>query len=93
MKKIRLNFFVDFSMFLCMVCLAISGIIQKYVLPPARGTRRGLGPEEWMGWTRHDWDDVHFWIAVVAVTLLFVHIILHWRWIVCRFKDLFRKTI
>jgi len=91
MKKIWINFSIDLSMFLCMSFLAVSGIIQKYVLPPARGTRRGLGPEEWGGWTRHDWGEVHFWVAAALVILLTVHIILHWSWIVCRFENLFRK--
>jgi hypothetical protein len=89
MKKVYLNFIIDFSMFLSISGLALTGIIQKWVLPPARGMRRGMGPEILMGWTRHDWGDLHFWAAVAMVTLLSVHIILHWNWIVCRFRELF----
>jgi len=89
MKKTWLNFTVDLSMFLCLSFLALSGTIQRWALPPARGMRRGLGPETLMGWTRHDWGDLHFWVAGFLVTLLAIHIILHWSWIVCRFRELF----
>ena len=88
MKKIWLNFWIDLVMFFCMAFLATSGIIQKYALPPARGSRRGMGPEELLGWTRHDWGNMHFWVSIALVVLIVVHIILHWNWIVCRFKAL-----
>ena len=90
MKRIWINFWVDLGMFLCMLFLAVSGLVQKYVLPPARGSRRGLGPEELMGWTRHDWGDLHFYLSVAIVVLLIVHVVLHWTWIVCRIKALFK---
>jgi hypothetical protein len=89
MKRVYLNFIIDLSMFLSISGLALTGVIQKWVLPPARGTRRGLGPETLLGWTRHDWGDLHFWAAVILVILLVIHIILHWKWIVCRFRELF----
>ena len=91
MKKLWINFTVDLAMFICMAFLALSGLVQKYALPPARGSRRGIGPEEMWGWTRHDWGEVHFWVAITAVALLIIHVVLHWTWIKCRFKALAGK--
>ncbi len=89
MKKIWINFWVDAAMFVSMTGLFITGLIMKYSLPPLEGRRQGtgLGPETLLGWDRHDWGDFHFWLAVILVALLVFHIVLHWRWIVCRFKE------
>ncbi|MHC4739461.1 MAG: DUF4405 domain-containing protein [Planctomycetota bacterium] len=35
---------------------------------------------------RHDWGNIHFYLAVLFVTLMTVHIILHWAWIKNSFK-------
>jgi len=39
--------------------------------------------------TRHEWGAVHFYLAILFVALMVVHIILHWTWIKCYFKSLF----
>ncbi|MFO8056248.1 MAG: DUF4405 domain-containing protein [bacterium] len=89
MKKIWINFWVEAAMFVSMLALGVTGLIMKYALPPLRGQRQGtgLGPETLFGWDRHDWGDFHFWLAVILVALLVVHLILHWRWIVCRLRE------
>jgi hypothetical protein len=46
------------------------------------------GPRTFLGKTRHEWGDVHLWISVSLVCALVLHLMLHLRWIVCRFKDL-----
>lgn len=38
------------------------------------------------GWTRHEWGEVHYWIAWVLLIVLSVHLLLHWKWIVCTVK-------
>jgi len=48
----------------------------------------GFGPRTLMGMTRHEWGDVHFWISMSLVAMLLLHLVLHWRWIVCRVKAL-----
>ena len=34
------------------------------------------------GLTRHQWGDIHFWLSLGFLGILFVHIVLHWQWIV-----------
>lgn len=92
MKKIWINFWVDCVMFLSMSSMAVTGVIQRWVLPPSHGGRRGLGAETLLGYTRHQWGDLHFWLAVLLVAMLTIHIILHWNWIVCRLRALFGKS-
>ena len=36
----------------------------------------------WLGWDRHDWGDIHLYLAFALLGLLAVHLILHWSMIV-----------
>ena len=97
MKRTNLNFIVDF---LDLLGLACTGFIMKYFLPPGTGGRGrmllgGRGAEhfgeeikELWSMTRHEWGDIHFYLAVIFAVLMIVHIILHWSWIKAYFKTL-----
>ena len=34
------------------------------------------------GLTRHEWGDVHFYIAMALFATMSLHILLHWKWII-----------
>jgi hypothetical protein len=97
MKRITLNFIVDLISFIDLVCLAFTGFIIKFILPPGTGglgreISGGRGREEvkyFWSMTRHEWGDIHFYLAVGFVALMVVHIILHWGWIKRYFKSMF----
>jgi hypothetical protein len=38
------------------------------------------------GLTRHEWGNIHFWTAIGLMGALSLHLVLHWRWIVCMVK-------
>jgi len=38
--------------------------------------------------TRHEWGSIHFYLVLLYVALIVVHIILHRRWIKNYFKSL-----
>jgi len=97
MKRITLNFLVDLISFVNLMFLAFTGFIIKYILPPGSGgygrsLHGGRGSREikelW-SMTRHEWGDIHFYVALLFVFLIVVHIILHWSWIKNYFKSLF----
>jgi hypothetical protein len=54
-----------------------TGLLLAYRLPPGSRGGRGLSA---LGWLRHDWGDLHFWISIAFLALLLVHLGLHWRW-------------
>lgn len=98
MKRTTLNFAVDFVAFLDLVFLTVTGVIIKYALPPGTGGRgrgfrggQGVGERTREIWSmsRHEWGDVHFYLSVLFIILILVHIILHWNWVKCYFKSLF----
>lgn len=98
MKRSSLNFIVDLAALLTLVGLAFTGFIMKYILPPGsggglgrsfRGGRNPIQIKELWSMSRHEWGDVHFYLAVLFVVLICVHIALHWGWIKRYFKSLF----
>ena len=56
---------------------------MHWVLPPGSGGRPGGHParKELLDLSRHDWGQIHFWIAAAMVALIVVHLALHWGWI------------
>ncbi len=53
-----------------------TGYILWFVLPPGTNRTHIL----W-GLLRHQWGTLHFWISVMLLTVLAVHVALHWRWL------------
>jgi len=77
MQKANVNFVVDAIAFVIFVFLIATGVLIRYVLPPGSGHFSLL----W-GMDRHQWGQVHFWIAVALMTTLALHLFLHWNWVV-----------
>jgi uncharacterized protein DUF4405 len=91
MKRANLNFVVDVLAFVAFLVLLSTGIVMRYQLPPGsggvagRGTGHGAGQQTVLllgGWTRHEWGDIHYWVAALLLTVLALHLFLHWKWIV-----------
>lgn len=91
-KRITLNRLTDTLAFVGFVLVAATGFVLYFLLPPGSGRLQGSG-SGWRalerpvtllwGLTRHTWGTVHFWIALGLMFVLALHLVLHWRWIVC----------
>lgn len=75
MRKPAINFTIDTAAFLAFVFLVSTGTLIHWVLPA------GSGSISIWGLTRHEWGEIHFWVAIGFVTLIATHFILHWSWI------------
>lgn len=93
MKRSTLNFFIDALMLLCMSSIVGIGFLIKFVLIP--------GQERWvvygenvelylLGMDRHEWGAIHLIIGFALLVLLVLHIIFHWKVIVCLFNRIFQ---
>jgi hypothetical protein len=92
MKRTQLNFAIDAGAFAVFLFLLSTGLLLRYHLPPGGGRLDAVGTGQgaaerpvtilW-GWTRHEWGQIHYWIAGLLITVLAVHLALHWKWIVC----------
>jgi hypothetical protein len=91
MDKPKLSFIIDAMMFLTLMALAGLGFLMKYILPPGRDVQAKYGRNlylSWLGWDRHDWGDIHLYLAFALLTLLVIHLILHWHQILGLFHRL-----
>ncbi|MCK4628052.1 MAG: DUF4405 domain-containing protein [Sedimentisphaerales bacterium] len=77
MKRNTLNFLIDLISLLVMLGLILTGLLMRYVLPHGQG--RGRSMTLW-GLDRHDYGDIHFWLAAALISLILVHVWLHWGW-------------
>ncbi len=92
MKRVHTNFVIDAVAFVAFLALMSTGLLINYQLPPGSGRVDGMGRGRgagerditalW-GWTRHEWGEIHYWIAGLLIAVLAVHLVLHWNWIVC----------
>ena len=93
----KVNLTIDVLAFICSVLLITTGFLLEYVLPPGSGRLGtegfGTGPGGlrrpilllW-GLTRHEWGNIHFYLALALMGTLSLHLVLHWQWIVCMAK-------
>jgi hypothetical protein len=75
MKRSYLHLLIDTCLFLGAVGLILTGLLMEFVLPS--GSRNAT---VW-GLTRHDWGDLHFWIAMVILAAGLLHLLLNWGWV------------
>ncbi len=54
-----------------------TGLLLAYRLPPGSRGGRGLSA---LGLGRHEWGDIHTWLSYAFLTLIVLHLALHWRW-------------
>jgi hypothetical protein len=90
----KINLVIDIVAFISAVFLIASGFLLEYILPPGSGRLGtegfGVGPGGlhrpilllW-GLTRHEWGNIHFYLAIALMALLSLHLLLHWQWIAC----------
>ncbi len=81
MKKGTLITLVDVLAFVGLTMLVSTGVLLAYLLPAGSGRWATI----W-GMNRHEWGDIHFWMACFFFSVLVVHLLLHWRFIITRFK-------
>lgn len=74
------NFAVDAISLINLVLLTTTGLLLHVTLPPGSGRLTALGL------TRHQWGDIHFYLAIAFFVIMALHLVLHWRWIFCVLK-------
>ena len=77
MRRTTVNLILNGLAALLMMGLVCTGIILRFALPPGSNKDRSL-------WdlARHQWGDVHFWLAVALLLVVLLHVANHWTWVV-----------
>jgi hypothetical protein len=82
-----LNLLIDTVAAALLTALVGTGYVLGFVLPP--GTHR---THILWGLLRHQWGTVHAWISAILLSVLAVHVALHWRWMVMGLSRRFGVT-
>ena len=88
MNRAKLNYLVDFSMFISFLVTAITGLILKFFLSSGKRS----GQNEFLGIIKGNWELVHDWIGILLIFIVIIHIVLHWNWIVSMTRGLFKRS-
>jgi len=90
-NQCKINLVIDGIMLILLTMMAGMGFLIKYVLVPGfkRNALYGLDVELYFwGLDRHQWGCIHLYISFVFLFLMLLHIILHWKMIVCIFRKM-----
>lgn len=88
MEKAKLNYIVDALMTISFIITAITGVVIFLVMPS--GVPQGRY-QVFLGIQKHYWTAWHNWSGIIMLVLVLLHLVLHWRWIVCMTKSMFVK--
>jgi hypothetical protein len=89
LKKNGWKYLVDTLLIISTTGMASIGLLMKIIIP--EGPVKVSGSKYFMGLHRHQWGDVHFFLAVAFTALLILHLVLNWDWIKCMAKKFFKK--
>ncbi len=68
----------------------LSGLIIWFILPIGvenyYSMVNSIGRTFW-GLQRNIWIDIHVWLAAIIISLLIIHLIMHWKWIMSVIKE------
>ena len=76
--KTTINRLLNLALWLTGLATLATGLILEFRLPPGSRGGRGLSL---LGWGRHDWGDLHTWLAYAALALVAGHLAMHARWL------------
>lgn len=89
MSRTRLNFLLDAVIGLAFALSCVTGL--AFLLMGEGGYQGGRNPgfaTALLGLSRGTWSDLHTWSSAVMIAGIAVHIVLHWKWIVCVTKQM-----
>ncbi len=88
MERSGLNYWVDIGLLISFVFVAVTGLILQFVfISNAPGAGRTM---TFFGTYKAAWLPWHSFFGVAMIVLAFVHLILHFGWLVGMTKNMFK---
>jgi hypothetical protein len=84
MNKATLNYWVDVLIAVAFVISAITGL--AFLVMGSGGYQGGRNANfatAFLGLERAQWSDLHTLGSLVMIGGVFMHLVLHWNWIIC----------
>ena len=87
----RRNWWIDAGLAASALLAALSGIY--FLLLPVGGYQGGRNPMYGVNvfFERSTWDDLHTWGGTIMITIVLVHLTLHWSWVTNMFNRTFKE--
>ena len=89
MKKSDWQYLVDTLLFLSVVGIALIGFLMGFVIP--KGPAAPESTKYFLGLHRHQWSNIHFYLSLAFVVFVIIHILLSWKWIKNKSRQIFKK--
>jgi hypothetical protein len=86
MKKNDWMYFVNALLFVDICSIFAIGLLLAFVIPSGGGR---YAEKYFIGLHRHTWADLHFYLALLLIGLLILHVWLNWKWVVQSTKRYF----
>jgi len=88
MNRQKTNYLIDLILTTLFFGVAGTGLFMYFFIPS--GVQRGRYIV-YMGLTKATWIWIHSRIGILMIILVVIHLLLHWKWIVCTTKNFFQK--
>lgn len=88
MKKTDWQYLVDTLLFLCIVGIAFIGFLMGLFIP--KGPTAPESAKYFLGLHRHQWGNIHFYLSITFTVLVIIHLILSWKWIKAKARQIFK---
>jgi hypothetical protein len=88
MRKTTYRFWVDVILFIALFGVVITGLIMAFFTdsgPYVKETSKYF-----LELHRHQWGGIHFYFAIVFTIFILTHLVLEWRWIKGKTKNLLK---
>jgi hypothetical protein len=89
MKRSDWQYLVDTFLFLSVVGIALIGFLMGLVIP--KGPAAAESTKYFLGLHRHQWSNIHFYLSLAFVAFVTIHILLSWKWIKNKSRQIFKK--
>lgn len=89
MKDTDLRYAVDALLFVVLLGMAAIGVLLGFVIK--EGPFSSGADKFFLGLHRHQWGSFHAYLSIAFVVLMVVHLILSWKWIRAKTKQIFGK--
>jgi len=91
MMKAKLNYLVDALIGLAFLISAGTGVL--FLFMGSGGYHGGAysAGVAFLGLSRWVWSDLHTWASLIMIAGVVLHLVLHWNWIVCVTRQIFRS--
>src|SRR4030043_1927201 len=90
-KESGWRYLVDALLFVCLIGMAFIGVLLGLVI--SEGPVSSGGSKYFLGLHRHQWGDIHAYLSIAFVVLMVVHIVLSWKWVMAKTRQIFKRGV